>query len=57
MAQNKARIKYLERQVETLRERMVQNGLSKGLTHPDTVEVSQELDKVLNKLQTLKNNG
>ncbi|RSL32877.1 aspartyl-phosphate phosphatase Spo0E family protein [Salibacterium salarium] len=38
----------LEHKIKTLRIRMVYNGQSKGLTHPDTIKYSQELDVYLN---------
>lgn len=43
----------LEDTIATLQNRMIDIGLSKGLTHPDTVKCSQELDMVLNHFQQL----
>ncbi|MDI7741137.1 aspartyl-phosphate phosphatase Spo0E family protein [Lysinibacillus fusiformis] len=43
----------LEDAIVTLQNRMIDIGLSKGLTHPDTVKCSQELDVVLNHFQQL----
>lgn len=43
----------LECEIETLQNRMIDIGLSKGLTHPDTVKCSQELDVVLNYFQQI----
>ena len=39
----------IEEQIEKLRAAIIISGLKKGLTHPDTVALSQELDKLLNK--------
>ncbi|HWK23638.1 MAG TPA: aspartyl-phosphate phosphatase Spo0E family protein [Ureibacillus sp.] len=38
----------LEDIIACLQNRMINIGLSKGLTHPDTVKCSQELDSFLN---------
>ncbi|MDN4495615.1 aspartyl-phosphate phosphatase Spo0E family protein [Ureibacillus aquaedulcis] len=43
----------LENAIVTLQSRMIDIGLSKGLTHPETVKCSQELDIVLNHFQKL----
>lgn len=43
----------LEEAIVTLQNRMIDIGLSKGLTHPDTVKCSQELDVVLNHFQQM----
>lgn len=43
----------LEDAIATLQNRMINIGLSKGLTHPDTVKCSQELDIVLNHFQQM----
>ncbi len=43
----------LEDAIVTLQSRMIDIGLSKGLTHPDTVKCSQELDVVLNHFQQM----
>ncbi|MFC7686483.1 Spo0E family sporulation regulatory protein-aspartic acid phosphatase [Ureibacillus sp. GCM10028918] len=43
----------LEDAIATLQNRMIDIGLSKGLTHPDTVKCSQELDIVLNHFQQI----
>lgn len=43
----------LEDEIVTLKNRMIDIGLSKGLTHPDTVKCSQELDVVLNYFQQM----
>jgi stage 0 sporulation regulatory protein len=37
----------LEKEIETLRQKMFAVGMEKGLSHPDTVQVSQELDKLI----------
>ena len=43
-------------QIEFLRKKMVNLGMSKGLRHPDVLKVSQDLDDVINKyfIATLK---
>jgi stage 0 sporulation regulatory protein len=38
----------LEYQIYTLRTRMITIGNLKGLTHPETIKLSQELDILLN---------
>ena len=43
----------LEYEIQALQNRMINIGLSKGLTHPDTVKCSQELDVVLNTFQQI----
>ncbi|QCR34389.1 hypothetical protein C1N55_03130 [Lysinibacillus sp. SGAir0095] len=43
----------LKVEIEALQNRMIDIGLSKGLTHPDTVKCSQELDVVLNYFQQI----
>ncbi len=43
-------LKKLQVAVEAKRKEMVTIGMSKGLSHPDTVRVSQELDELLNRL-------
>ncbi|MDQ0298484.1 hypothetical protein J2S78_000892 [Salibacterium salarium] len=49
----KVEVNKLEDKIKGLRIRMVYNGQSKGLTHPDTIKYSQELDVYLNKIQSL----
>jgi stage 0 sporulation regulatory protein len=46
----------LERNIETVRNEMVSIGMSKGLSHPETIELSQQLDTLLNRLNQLKRN-
>lgn len=41
----------LEKEIETLRNKMVAVGMEKGFTHPETVQISQELDKLINVAQ------
>jgi len=43
----------LENAIAILQNRMIDIGLTKGLTHPDTVKCSQELDVVLNHFQQI----
>ncbi|WP_353057307.1 aspartyl-phosphate phosphatase Spo0E family protein [Cytobacillus oceanisediminis] len=33
------------------RNRMIRSGIKKGLNHPDTIRLSQQLDKLLNEYQ------
>ncbi|RKJ75029.1 aspartyl-phosphate phosphatase Spo0E family protein [Butyricicoccus sp. 1XD8-22] len=47
-------IKRLENKMSILKSKMISNGLSKGLTHPDTIKYSQELDRVMNCYTKLK---
>ena len=37
----------LKYNIEFLRNHMIATGLSKGLTHPDTIKISRELDVLL----------
>lgn len=37
-----------------LQSRMIHIGLSKGLTHPETIKYSQQLDMVMNTFQKIK---
>lgn len=39
--------------IQSLRERMIQIGLSEGLQSKNTIEISQKLDKLLNIYQAL----
>jgi hypothetical protein len=41
----------LKKEIETLRQKMIAIGMEKGFTHPETVQVSQELDKLINMAQ------
>jgi stage 0 sporulation regulatory protein len=43
-------LRKLQQEIANKRNEMVQLGMSKGLSHPETVKVSQELDELLNKL-------
>lgn len=38
----------LEEEIENFRNLMIECALSMGLTHPKTIEVSQELDELMN---------
>lgn len=38
-------------QIEALRSKLIKCGLEKGFNHPATIELSQKLDKLLNKVQ------
>ncbi|KAA9013565.1 aspartyl-phosphate phosphatase Spo0E family protein [Niallia endozanthoxylica] len=44
-------LKDLEYQIDTLRTQMINIGIMKGLTHPETIKLSQELDILLNQHQ------
>lgn len=44
----------LEYKINVLRNRMITIGKLKGFTHPDTIEISQELDILLNEYQQIK---
>lgn len=44
----------LEYKINILRTRMITIGKLKGFTHPDTIEISQELDILLNQYQQMK---
>lgn len=39
--------------IERLRTELIRSGLEKGLTHPNTVELSQKLDKLLNEYKEM----
>lgn len=47
-------LEELEYKIDFLRTRMIATGQLKGLTHPDTIKFSQELDVLLNKYQKIK---
>jgi len=44
-------LEELEYQIDTLRTHMINVGILKGLTHPETIKLSQELDILLNQYQ------
>lgn len=46
MAQKLGRLK---KQIETLREKMITSGMVNGLGDPETIRLSQELDKLISK--------
>ena len=48
-----ASIKDLENQINILRIHMINTVMSKGITHPDSIKCSQELDVLLNKYQKI----
>ncbi|BDH61253.1 hypothetical protein MTP04_13830 [Lysinibacillus sp. PLM2] len=48
MKNEKRSIIELEKKIYSVQARMIEIGISKGLTHPDTVKCSQELDHLLN---------
>lgn len=43
-------------EIEYLRSELIESGIKNGLNHPTTVYLSQELDKLLNKLDICKVN-
>ncbi|USK71742.1 aspartyl-phosphate phosphatase Spo0E family protein [Peribacillus asahii] len=47
-------LKDLENSIYYFRTHMITSGISKGLTHPDTIKCSQELDILLNEYQKMK---
>ncbi|MFJ8266790.1 aspartyl-phosphate phosphatase Spo0E family protein [Peribacillus asahii] len=47
-------LKHLETSIVYLRTHMITIGISKGLTHPDTIKYSQELDSLLNEYHKMK---
>ncbi|AZV42485.1 aspartyl-phosphate phosphatase Spo0E family protein [Peribacillus asahii] len=49
-------LKHLETSICYLRTHMITIGISKGLTHSDTIKYSQKLDILLNEYQKIKSN-
>jgi stage 0 sporulation regulatory protein len=47
----------LEKSIEAVRNEMVSAGMTKGLLHPETIELSQQLDTLLNRYQLIMNQG
>jgi stage 0 sporulation regulatory protein len=47
-------LKEMEYKIDILRTHMIAIGKLKGLTHPDTIQSSQELDFLLNQYQKIK---
>ncbi|MGA5688148.1 Spo0E family sporulation regulatory protein-aspartic acid phosphatase [Cytobacillus pseudoceanisediminis] len=48
------KITRLEIKINFKRNRMIRSGIKKGLNHPDTIRLSQQLDKLLNEYQKVK---
>ncbi|WP_373895862.1 Spo0E family sporulation regulatory protein-aspartic acid phosphatase [Virgibacillus natechei] len=46
----------LLKRIELLRQQMTEVATEKGFTHIDSIELSQELDKLLNLYETIKQN-
>ncbi|WP_102345955.1 aspartyl-phosphate phosphatase Spo0E family protein [Bacillus sp. Marseille-P3661] len=46
--------KQPHKQIELYRKLMIESSLSKGLNHPNTIALSQKLDKVINQYQVNK---
>lgn len=42
-------MEYLRCKIECLRQRMHITALEKGISHPDVLKISQQLDEVINK--------
>ncbi|ATP42398.1 hypothetical protein CSE16_07740 [Solibacillus sp. R5-41] len=40
------------KKIEKLRSQLINVGMEKGLTHPNTIKISQDLDKLLNEYGT-----
>lgn len=47
-------IKKLHNDIDVLRKKMISVGKNKGLSHPDTLMYSEELDKLIYKVQRSK---
>ncbi|WP_282172493.1 aspartyl-phosphate phosphatase Spo0E family protein [Cytobacillus firmus] len=47
-------IKKLHHDIDTLRKKMISVGKNKGLSHPETLMYSEELDKLIYKVQRSK---
>lgn len=45
-------VKELLRKLELTREKMIQAALEKGVSHKETIELSEELDRLLNEYET-----
>lgn len=45
---------FLLAKINDLREKMIEIGLEEGLTSPNTIKISKELDKLLNQYQQNK---
>ncbi|MGP4073611.1 aspartyl-phosphate phosphatase Spo0E family protein [Piscibacillus sp. B03] len=43
----------LEIRIKALKQYMISSAYAKGFNHPQTVKISQELDEVLNKYQSI----
>jgi hypothetical protein len=43
----------LKNQINQLRQKLIKVGKKKGLTHPETIKYSQDLDKLIIKFQTI----
>jgi hypothetical protein len=48
---------HIESEIEKLRQKLISTGLQLGLTAPTTIQLSQELDLLLNKYQNAKINS
>lgn len=42
----------IEKKIQILRTQLINVGMEKGLTHPNTIQISQDLDKLLNEYGT-----
>ncbi|WP_084783115.1 aspartyl-phosphate phosphatase Spo0E family protein [Bacillus dakarensis] len=41
----------IDKRINIIRRKMINSGLKNGFSHPDTVKLSQELDRIINELQ------
>lgn len=48
----KIRLGKLKREIERKREELISSGMVKGLKHPDTIKISEELDRLINQSMT-----
>ncbi|WP_237562859.1 aspartyl-phosphate phosphatase Spo0E family protein [Bacillus dakarensis] len=44
----------IENKIKLIRNKMIDSGIKKGFSHPDTVKLSQELDRLMNKLSMFR---
>ncbi|QOY35084.1 aspartyl-phosphate phosphatase Spo0E family protein [Anaerobacillus isosaccharinicus] len=53
MSGNFSRKTNLLNSIERLRAELIQSGIEKGLTHPSTIDLSQQLDILLNEYKEM----
>lgn len=49
-------VERLAKEIEKLRKKMILTGINKGLSHPDTIKISFDLDQKLNIYQKMQSN-